>query len=184
MTLGDWGAMVLAAPLIASSATVAWDGYWGGTAEGPLGVKGHRILSVAEAATALALLTPVVSTLPTLLVAGGLYLLLAAGAAVILLSRGPVPCGCWGTSGKTLSWPLVATNAGMAASALILAGTQTPRHLTAPQGALIYVGLTILGLLTTVVISDFKHALTGLTARASTHRRWFDGFPDLEDARP
>jgi uncharacterized membrane protein YphA (DoxX/SURF4 family) len=72
----------------------------------------YVILS-AELVCALSLLAGL-GTKPVALIASLLFLLFSVGISVnLLLGRGDISCGCFGTSSNLLSWSLVIRNGGL-----------------------------------------------------------------------
>lgn len=177
--LADLIAIALAAPLLASVVTNVWSWFWTPGTVGPLPAGTHKWLVAGEALCAFLLVMPVGAALRFSL-AAGMYALLGGGGAVLLRRLGPVPCGCWGATGHTLSWRLVSANALWALLALTQIGA--PSTLTAQSGFLILLALVTLSLVFGIALPDMRHAMVGVRQRADNERRWFNRFPDLEDA--
>lgn len=176
----DFVAVALAAPLAVSVVTNMWAWFWNQGTVGPLPPATHRWLITAEAVCVVLLLMPVGSGVRFGLSAL-MYAALSIGSAVLLRRFGAVPCGCWGTTGHKLSWRLVSANAlwGLLAVSQIGAVSTT---LTTQSGFLILLALVGLALVFGVALPDMRHALVGVRQRADNERRWFNRFPDLEDA--
>jgi hypothetical protein len=177
----DVGAVVLSAPLVVSLTLTGWSALWSGLLDGPLRSPFHALLLAAQAGAVLALLAPTPRSIG--FVAGGaLYLAMGLGAAILLLRRGEVPCGCWGRTGHLLGWRLVIFNVVMGLVSVALTASSAARGMSLADSMhvlLVIVALTLTG---GVLVPEGRYALRGVTTRADKSRRWFEDFPDLEEA--
>jgi hypothetical protein len=179
VTAADLAAIVLAGPLVVSVVTNAWALLWQPVAASPLGPLQHRLLLLAEVLVVVLLLQPIGPALQ-FTAAGVLYLALAAGVAFMLWRRGSVPCGCWGSDKHRVSWRLAAADLLLAVLAFSQVGEV--RTIGVGSGLLVMLSGFALAFVFSVVLPDLRHVHRGAAKRAENDRRWFNGFPDLEDA--
>jgi hypothetical protein len=179
VTAADLAAIVLMGPLVVSVVTNVWALLWRPVAASPLGPLQHRLLLLAESLVVVLLFQPVEPALQ-FTAAGVLYLGLAAGAAFLLWRRGSVPCGCWGSDKHKVSGRLVAADLLLAMLAFSQIGGV--RTIGIGSGLLVVLSGFALALVFAVALPDVRHAYQGVAKRADNDRRWFNGFPDLEDA--
>jgi hypothetical protein len=179
--VADVSAIVLSAPLITSLVLGGWAGLWGRSVAGPLPSRTHRLLTGVQAAVVVLLLLSVPDRV-AFGAAAALYVVLGGGAAVLLITRGSVPCGCWGAGRSPLSWRLVAGDVLLGLGALGVAAAGAQRSLSAVDGVLVLLSVAALSFTFASVVPDARHALVGVRARAQDSIRWFEDFPDLEKA--
>lgn len=177
--VGDLAAAVLAAPVLAALAGSGWEGFWTGRHDGPLGPGARRTLGVTQVGLVVLLVVPAADRWAAA-AAGLFYLVLAAGVLVLRSRLGSVPCGCWGVGGSRLSVRLAAADAALGMFGLLVAVAGPDRALALSAAAAAAAALTIVTFIVVVGVPELRHALAGMRTRVEQERRWFLGFPELE----
>jgi hypothetical protein len=172
--------VLVAAPLAVSFALNMWDAYWQAPSVSPLPDAVQRALYVAQLLVVVLLCGPAAVNTLGLWSAAALYAALAVGSGYLLVTRGAVPCGCWGaTERDRLSWRKVGVNALLAAVALLGVVFDVTTGAGLAVGVVQVVGVLALALLFAVGGREAVAAYRAMRPRVGFEMRWFKNFPDV-----
>jgi hypothetical protein len=175
---GDLVAVAVAAPLIVSVVRASWLYVWERHFEGPLGNRAHALLLSSQFGAVLWLASAEHRRL-ALAFTAALYASLAVGVAVIRVTAGPVPCGCWGASSSTTSVPLAVFDTGLALCAGVAAGSVSAQGSTVPSVALFVTAALVLAT-AFLLVPIARPVLNVMRSRAAQYADWVRGWPQLD----
>lgn len=175
---GDLVAILVAGPLVVAVIRASWLYVWERRLEGPLSNRAHALLLVSQLGAVVWLASAEQRRL-ALAFAAALYVCLGVGVVVIRVTAGPVPCGCWGASRSTTSFPLALFDGGFALIAGVAAGSALTHGSTGSSVALFVTSALVLAT-AFLLVPLARPVLNEMRRRAAPYANWAKGWPQLE----